>query len=204
MKGRGHKRPRSGRGALLVIGSLFLISGLIRLADGTGAAIAREVESLTDAGSETSESKHQQTVEQECITEDGFNEVMVRLRQRRDELDARETEITQRMAKLKEAETLLRANLEAVEKAEQALSATIARADGAAEQDIEALIAVYEKMKPKDASVVFEAMDSSFAAGFLARMRPESAASVMAGMSAEKAYTVSILLAGRNMNVPKN
>jgi hypothetical protein len=46
-------------------------------------------------------------------------------------------------------------------------------------------------------------MDPEFAAGFLGRMRPDAAGAVMAGLSAEKAYAVSVILAGRNAGVPK-
>lgn len=203
MTKKRRRKTRSGRGALVIIGALFLISGVIRLADGTGAAIAREVEAFSAPG-DTSREPSEVPIVPECVTDEGVNQVTARLRERRDQLDEREEKIALRMAELEQAEMSLQANLEKVKAAEEALRATIALADGAAERDIETLIAVYEKMKPKDVSAVFETMDASFAAGFLARMRPESAASVMAGLSAEKAYTVSILLAGRNMDVPKN
>ncbi len=140
----------------------------------------------------------------ECVTDEGINQVTARLRERQAQLDERERHVALRMIELQKAEKSLKTNLERVKAAEEDLRATISLADGAADRDIDTLIAVYEKMKPKDVSVVFETMDPSFAAGFLARMRPESAASVMAGLSAQKAYTVSILLAGRNMDVPRN
>jgi flagellar motility protein MotE (MotC chaperone) len=41
-------------------------------------------------------------------------------------------------------------------------------------------------------------MEARFAAGFLARMRPEAAAEIMAGLSPESAHTISVVLAGRN------
>ncbi|SDI81897.1 MotE family protein [Aliiruegeria lutimaris] len=204
MKRKDRRKTRSGRGALVTIGALFLISGMIRLADGTGAAIASEVEALSASSSAPSIDLADANDTPECVTNEGVNQVTARLRERRAQLDEREEKIARRMAELEEAEMSLQTNLETVKAAEEALRATISLADGAADRDIETLIAVYEKMKPRDVSVVFEAMDPSFAAGFLARMRPESAASVMAGLSAQKAYTVSILLAGRNMDVPQN
>jgi flagellar motility protein MotE (MotC chaperone) len=59
-------------------------------------------------------------------------------------------------------------------------------------------------MKPKDAAALFEEMDPGFAAGFLGRMRAVAAASVMAGLSPQTAYSVSVIMAGRNANAPKN
>lgn len=47
-------------------------------------------------------------------------------------------------------------------------------------------------------------MDPGFAAGFLGRMRPEAAAGIMTGLSPETAYTISVVLAGRNADVPRD
>ena len=77
-------------------------------------------------------------------------------------------------------------------------------ADGAAEKDIQNLTAVYQAMKPKDAAALFETMSPEFAAGFLGRMPPEAAAAILSGMSSEAAYGVSVIVAGRNAEVPKN
>jgi flagellar motility protein MotE (MotC chaperone) len=57
-------------------------------------------------------------------------------------------------------------------------------------------------MKPKDAAAIFESMDVTFAAGFLARMNRDAAARLMAGLSAEKAYSISVVMAGRNARAP--
>ena len=58
---------------------------------------------------------------------------------------------------------------------------------------------MYRQMKPKQAAQIFDQMPPSFAAGFLGEMAPESAALIMANMDAERAYAVSLLLAGRNV-----
>jgi flagellar motility protein MotE (MotC chaperone) len=91
-----------------------------------------------------------------------------------------------------------------LEAMEAKLAATLALADGAAEADVERLTKVYQAMKPKDAAKLFETMSPEFAAGFLGRMPPESAAAILSGMSAESAYGVSVIVAGRNANVPKD
>lgn len=199
-KKQARRKGRPGRGALLAIGLLFFASGLIRLADGTGDAVAREVEAF--ASKEPGQVSGIQETPLECTSKDAVAAAMASLRDRTKTLEERERQIELRMLTLKKAETDLQRNMEALVKAEEALSATIALADGAAEQDIAGLTAVYERMKPKEVSAVFEAMDPSFAAGFLGRMKPDAAASVMAGLSPAKAYSVSIVLAGRNMGVP--
>ena len=102
------------------------------------------------------------------------------------------------------AEEQIEARLAALVAAEEDLAATISVADSAAEEDIARLTAVYENMKPKDAAALFEEMAPEFAAGFLGRMRPDAAGAVMAGLDPKTAYTISVLLAGRNADVPKN
>ena len=92
--------------------------------------------------------------------------------------------------------------LKELEAAETALSDMIARAELAAEKDVSQLIAVYSAMKPKQAALLFEEMDATFASGFLGLMKPRIAADIMADLSPEKAYVLSVLLAGRNASVP--
>ncbi len=195
------RKKGPGRGTLLIIGALFFASGVIRIADGTGNAVAREVKAFSSRA-EASTTEDETAQPQECATEDGLSRALATVRRRMAELDEREKQFEIRMVTLQRAEVEIQKNLTALVQAEESLSATIAQADGAAEKDIERLIAMYEKMKPKDAANLFEAMDSTFAAGFLARMRPDVSAEVMAGMTPTKAYSISILLAGRNTGVP--
>ena len=108
-----------------------------------------------------------------------------------------------RKAALALAEAAISKRMAELVAAEARLKATLALADGAAEDDLLRLTTVYETMKPKDASALFAAMDAEFAAGFLGRMKPDAAAAILAGMQPEAAYAVSILLAGRNALVPK-
>lgn len=117
-------------------------------------------------------------------------------------LDKREADLTQRGNELEMAKEDIRKGLAALEAAEKSLRATMALASTAAENDLARLTAVYENMKPKEAAALFEEMDPEFAAGFLARMRPDAAAAILAGLDSEKAYSVSVVMAGRNANVP--
>ncbi|MGQ0609653.1 MAG: MotE family protein [Paracoccaceae bacterium] len=119
------------------------------------------------------------------------------------ELDNRQALVDERMAALALAETALDARIAEMDASETRLRETLALADGAAEQDIARLTAVYEAMKPKDAAALFETMEPEFAAGFLGRMRPEAAAQVLSGMRPETAYAISALVAGRNALVPR-
>lgn len=79
----------------------------------------------------------------------------------------------------------------------------MALADGAAEADLAQLTVVYENMKPKDAAALFEKMEPTFAAGFLSRMQPSSSAQILANLTPDKAYSISVIFAARNSEVPK-
>ena len=115
----------------------------------------------------------------------------------------REARLEARLQALALAETAIEEDLARLEQAEAELRATMAAADKAAEDDIGRLTAVYENMKPDEAAALFQLMEPSFAAGFLGRMRSDAAAAILAGLTPDLAYTISVVLAGRNADVPR-
>ena len=117
-------------------------------------------------------------------------------------IERQEEEIRNRMRALSVADTEVSRKLVELERAEDQLRSVIAMAETAADDDVTRLTRVYETMKPKNVAALFEEMDPEFAAGFIARMNPDSAAGVMTGLSPHAAYTISVVLAGRNANVP--
>ena len=191
------RAPRGrARGTLFIIAALLAGSGLIRLGEGAGHALARaaEPEEMAEAA----------LAPQECKPEPGAMAMLEALGARESRLAAREAALADRLQALAVAEEQIAVRLAALVAAEEELAATISVADQAAEGDLARLTAVYENMKPKDAAALFEEMDPDFAAGFLGRMRPDAAGAVMAGLDPKTAYTISVLLAGRNADVPKN
>jgi len=180
-------------GSLVLIAVLMLGSAVLRLGFEAGPALAREVSEVspkpvTDHG--------------DSATED-LGTVLAAFQKRDQRLKAREMEIEDRMHALAIADAAIEKKLLDLTIAEQRLRETIAMADGAAENDIARLTSVFEKMKPKGAAALFEEMDPAFAAGFLGRMKPENAASILASLTPNAAYTISVVLAGRNANGPK-
>lgn len=124
-----------------------------------------------------------------------LNERTVRVRER-------EAVLEDKASALAAAEIVIERQLAALEQAEANLRETIALAATASEEDLARLTAVYENMKPADASTLFSEMAPEFAAGFLARMRPDSAGAILAGLDPNLAHAISVVLAGRNANVP--
>lgn len=186
------KRKRGGRGALVVLALLFASSGALRMGAGVGAAMA--------SGPET---------DMTAVADSPLNcpapplALAEALSERDDHVTQQEAALADRMAALALAESAMQARMTEMIAVEAKLAQTLSLADGAAEDDLSRLTAVYEAMKPKDASALFETMAPEFAAGFLGRMRADAAAAVMTGLSPKAAYGISVLLAGRNALVPK-
>lgn len=194
--GRSRKRRVPGRGALVVIAALMAGSALLRIGDDAGQALAR----AHDATSEPAPGPT--AAGAECANPEQIAPVLEALQQREARLKEREDALADRMHTLRIADREAARRLEALTEAEGRLRETIALADTAAEDDLARLTRVYENMKPQQAAALFEEMDPDFAAGFLGRMRPEAAAGIMAGLSAQAAHTFSVVLAGRNAEVP--
>ena len=196
---RKNRMPRrnwtSGRGALTLIALLLVASGIVRIASGSGSAIALEIQERTIAS-------EMQEAEPVDVTPE-LVALLKEVKARAEALDEREAELERRRQTLNLVEGAVNENLVRIEEAEAKLRATMAMADVAAEQDIDRLAAVYENMKPAEAAALFKLMEPSFAAGFLGRMRAEGAAAIMAGLPPELGYSISVELAGRNANVPR-
>ncbi|WP_407493748.1 MotE family protein [Pseudooceanicola sp. MF1-13] len=195
LKRKPRKKRSRTRGTLFIISCLLIGSALLRIGDDAGRALAKVGESdrsdlVTDASP------------QACEPEPDVAAMLEAFKQREDRVALREQQVADRMRALQIADTEVTRKLGQLQEAEEALRATLALADTAAEDDLSRLTAVYQNMKPKDAAILFEEMDPQFAAGFLGRMDPAVAAGIMAGLSPQAAYTISVILAGRNANVP--
>lgn len=208
-KRRGRRKPR---GALAAICALLVTSGLLRVAIGAGEALAREegdapkpaAALLSEPHVGTAPDSSDPAVATRLVAEADIQPLLDALNAREARIRKSESAIEVRMQALAVAETEIERKMTALAVAEASLRETLALASTAAEDDIEKLTNVYANMKPKKAAALFEEMDPEFAAGFLGRMRPDAAAAIMAGMTPPSAYLVSVILAGRNANVPKN
>ena len=191
----GRKKNRSFGGSLWIISGLLIASAIVRLGSEAGQVLAKELpfDGGSNAPSATPEA---------CAPPPDLRAMLSAFKAREDQLKTREREIVDRARALEVADEEVLARLADLADAEEDLRALIAVAKSAAEDDLTRLTNVYESMKPKEAAALFEQMDPEFAAGFLSRMSPESAAGVMAGLPPQVAYTISVVLAGRNANAP--
>ena len=182
------------RGVLHVVAAMLALSAMLRIGVGASEALAN-AETTPQAPPVVEVDDEKPPVIANSALLDAINAREKRLSEREGRLADRvqalavaEQEISQQIAKLKAAEA--------------ALAATLSKADTAAENDLALLATVYQNMPPKDAAPLFEQMPPAFAAGFLGMMAPESAANILAQLAPETAYSFSVVLAGRNANVP--
>ncbi|PCD75922.1 MotE family protein [Pseudothioclava arenosa] len=187
------KRSRIWRFGLQAVFVLLILSGVLRFGDAAWGALAESGHTASEA-----------TGAGECVTDEAVLAMMSELTLRETRLDAREASQAARDQAMRTAEGHLEARLAELKAAEAELARTIAIADRGAEDDVSHLVALYESMKPKEAAPLFEEMAPDFAAGFLARMRPDAAAGVLAALDPKTGYAISVLLAGRNADAPRN
>lgn len=180
---------RKGSSSVLMVLSILLFgAGLSRLGLGVAEVIAAETSADTP----------------EAIEPSDPGDLFESLRAREARLAAAEAAVQARQAALRDAQADLERQLAELESAEAQLSATLRLTENAAEEDLKRLTTVFENMKPPQVSALFGQMDAEFAAGFMARLRPDFAGEVMAGLEPVTAYAISAILAGRHARTPKN
>lgn len=185
----------AGRGALWIIALMLIASAIIRLGAGTGQVIAQEMAAL-------GQTEDQDGAPAGAPPPPEIGAILSVLMAREQKVVQREKALEELAQSLAVAEDQIRVNMAALIEAENALAATIALSESAAETDLARLTSVYENMKARDAAVLFEEMAPEFAAGFIGRMRPDAAALILAGLTPRSAYTISVILAGRNALAP--
>lgn len=203
MKSKRNLFARSGRGSVVLIAGLLIGSAVIRIGAGAGQAVATENPLLPKAEAQKSSDR---PTESASLTNDDkvkASKMLTSFQEREARLVEKEEQIAMRMKALSVADEQIEKRLSMLEEAETSLRGLLALANTAAEDDLARLTSVYENMKPKEAAPLFEQMEPAFAAGFLGRMKPNTAAGILAGLSPQVAYSISVILAGRNADVPK-
>ena len=126
---------------------------------------------------------------------DGERTVLLELRQRRQELDARDAALAARESVLAAAEQKLSARvaeLQALQKKLEALDAARKEREDASWQG---LVKVYEAMKPRDAATIFNDLEMPVLLQVVDRMKEAKAAPVLAAMQPDKARDLTAKLA---------
>lgn len=123
------------------------------------------------------------------------SELLDRLGERRDSLDAREKELEMRMALVEAAEKRLDERTETLKAIEARINALVDEKKAAENEQFAAIVAMYETMKPKEAATIFNQLDMSVLMRVAKAMNPRKMAPVLAKMDPLKAKSLTAGLA---------
>lgn len=118
-----------------------------------------------------------------------------RLGERRDELDAREKELEMRLALVEAAEKRIEERTAALKALEARISALVDERKTDEKAQFGGIVAMYETMKPKEAAVIFDALDTQMLVRVARAMNPRKMAPILARMEPMKAKALTAGLA---------
>mgnify|MGYP003641045095 CR=1 FL=1 len=121
--------------------------------------------------------------------------VLGSLTARREELDERAKTFEMREQLLSAAEKRVEARIEELKALEARINAQIGAADKATEERLMGVVQMYETMKPKDASRIFERLDMGVLIDVAKRMSPRKLSAVLAVMDPVAAQDLTVELA---------
>lgn len=130
-------------------------------------------------------------------TSQGEVDVLRSLAARRESLNARERDLAVREQTLAIAEKRLEERIAELKGIEARINAALGQRDAAHQEQIQALIKMYESMKPGDAAKIFEKMEREILVAVSSKMKPTKLGSVLALMDPGKAQDLTVLLANR-------
>lgn len=117
------------------------------------------------------------------------------LQERRQTLDSRERDIVTRENVLKAADGRIGERIAALKVVEGNIQKLLGQVDDLETARIASLVAIYEKMKPKDAARIMEGLEEEVLLRIAQRMKTQPMALILANMSGERARRVTQRLA---------
>ena len=126
---------------------------------------------------------------------DGERTILLQLRQRRQELDARETALAASESLLAAAEQKVSARVAELQTLQKQLEALEAKRQEREDASWQRTVKLYESMKPHDAATIFNDLEMPVLLQVLDRMKEAKAAPVLAAMQPDKARDVTAHLA---------
>jgi len=122
-------------------------------------------------------------------------QLLERLGQRRDELEAWAQELDMRAALVDAAEKRLEERLALLEATRTQIEALVAERDATEAAQFQALVGMYETMKPAEAARIFDDLDMSVLLRVARTMNPRKMAPIMAKMNSVRAQELTVGLA---------
>lgn len=122
-------------------------------------------------------------------------EVVEDMAARRTKLDTMEKEVRAREALLKAAEQELDRKYKELTRLKEEIEGLLKQQSEEEQTRVKSLVKVYEGMKPKDAARIFDTLDLDILIEVMSRMSERKMSPILAAMNAERARTVTIMLA---------
>lgn len=122
-------------------------------------------------------------------------ELITQLRQRREDLEAREQQLDLQEQLLASTEKRINDKIGQLQELEVQIKKHLRLFEEVEEKQLDAIVEVYEKMKPKDAAPRFEALALQTQVDLVTRMKPAKVAALMENMSPQKASILTTELA---------
>jgi flagellar motility protein MotE (MotC chaperone) len=124
-------------------------------------------------------------------------DTLQRLAERREIIERRERELTQKEGLVRAAEQRLDEKIAQMEKLEAELKGLVQQYDAKKQSEIEQLVRIYTAMKPKDAARIFDDLDMAILVGVVTNMKENKVAPILALMTPEKARQLTEELSTR-------
>lgn len=123
------------------------------------------------------------------------NDLLKDLSNRRKQLDAREKQLGTREALLKAAESEIDQKYRELTELRKQLQGLLNQQSEEEAAQLKSLVRIYEGMKPSDAARIFNTLDITVLIDVMTQMSERKSAPVLAAMDADRARTVTILMA---------
>jgi len=128
------------------------------------------------------------------VRQEMFEEISAR----REALDARERVLTTREALLRAAEQELERKYQELSAIRSDLEMLLDSQSEEEKKRLASLVKIYEGMKAKDAARIFDTLDLDVLVAVMGQMSERKLAPILAAMNAERARTITIMLAEQN------
>lgn len=217
-----HVQNNKSSHVLITLGVLFTVASAARLIPDNQAVAeeaqdklaeaaepAKEIKAETSETSESSGPKNLLATKNETSKSASEGEVCfsgetaAALSEDRWMFEQRETQLVEQQLTLQEWQSRLEARTSELEALEALLNERWTAMKTESDSDIKHLAQMYGSMKPDQAALIFNEMDTNFAAGFLRQLPSDQAGLILANMDTEKAYVTSVRLASMNDDIRK-
>ncbi|PHQ71277.1 MAG: hypothetical protein COB93_03540 [Sneathiella sp.] len=122
-------------------------------------------------------------------------EVLERLVERRSELDRRNQEIDMRDNLLKATEARIDEKISQLKEMEETLNKLLQLHDEQKVAQLDSIVKIYEKMKPKDAARIFNSLEMEILINVASKIKESKMAPILAAMNSQRANKLTVELA---------